>query len=52
MFSIGLLSNRLLNYGVIFELALTAFLIYTPFMQGIFGTYPVPFTHWLFLCRC
>ncbi|MDP4091058.1 MAG: cation-transporting P-type ATPase, partial [Bacillota bacterium] len=47
MFSIGIFTNKLLNVGVIFELALTAVLIYTPFLQGVFGTYPVPFNHWL-----
>ena len=48
MFSIGVLTNKLLNVGVIFELALTATLIYVPFLQNIFDTYPVPFTYWLF----
>jgi P-type Ca2+ transporter type 2C len=48
MFSIGMLSNKILNIGVIFELTLTATLIYVPFLQNIFDTYPVPFTYWLF----
>lgn len=48
MFSIGIFTNKLLNAGVIFELALTAALIYTPFLHDIFDTYPVPFTYWLF----
>jgi len=48
MFSIGMLTNKLLNVGVIFELALTATIIYVPFLQNIFYTYPVPFTYWLF----
>ena len=48
MFSIGMLTNKLLNVGVIFELVLTATIIYVPFLQNIFDTYPVPFTYWLF----
>lgn len=48
MFSVGFLKNRLLNIGVLFEIGLTAFLIYTPFLQKIFGTYPVAISHWLF----
>ncbi len=48
MFSIGILTNKLLNIGVIFELALTAILIYVPFFHSIFNTYSVPFTYWLF----
>lgn len=48
MFSIGMFTNKLLNAGVIFEIVLTVVLIYTPFLQGIFGTYPVPFIYWLF----
>ena len=48
IFKLKLLSNKILNIGVIFELALTAVLIYVPIMQGIFGTYPVPITCWLF----
>lgn len=48
MFSIGILTNKLLNIGVIFELALTAILIYVPFFHNIFDTYSVSFTYWLF----
>lgn len=48
MFSIGMFTNKLLNIGVIFELVLTATIIYVPLLQNIFYTYPVPFTHWLF----
>ncbi|MEI8217158.1 MAG: cation-transporting P-type ATPase [Eubacteriales bacterium] len=48
IFKLKLFSNKILNIGVIFELALTAALIYVPFMQGIFGTYPMPIICWLF----
>jgi len=36
--SIGILSNRLLLWGIAFELLFTAAVIYTPFLQDIFGT--------------
>ena len=48
IFKLKLFSNKILNIGVIFELGLTAVLIYVPFMQGIFGTYPMPLICWLF----
>ncbi|SNX54631.1 cation-transporting P-type ATPase [Thermoanaerobacterium sp. RBIITD] len=48
MFSVGFFKNKLLNIGVVFELVLTAILIYVPFLQKIFDTYPVSFKHWLF----
>jgi P-type Ca2+ transporter type 2C len=48
MFSMGLFSNKLINIGVAFELALTAAIVYIPFLQKIFSTYPVPLSHWLF----
>ncbi|MDE4542198.1 cation-transporting P-type ATPase [Thermoanaerobacterium sp. R66] len=48
MFSVSFFKNRLLNIGVVFELVLTALLIYVPFLQKIFDTYPVPFKNWLF----
>lgn len=48
MFSIGIFTNKLLNIGVLFELALTAVLIYVPFLQNVFNTYPIPIKNWLF----
>lgn len=48
IFSIGMLTNKILNAGVAFELILTAALIYVPFLQNVFDTYPVPYTYWLF----
>lgn len=48
MFKIGLFTNKLLDAGVVFELALTAVLIYVPPLQNVFGTYPVSFNYWLF----
>ncbi|RZU53387.1 calcium-translocating P-type ATPase [Krasilnikovia cinnamomea] len=40
--AIGLFSNRLLIYGIIFELAFTAALIYAPPLQTVFGTAALP----------
>ncbi|MGW4093522.1 cation-translocating P-type ATPase [Nocardia sp. NPDC004750] len=36
--SIGVLSNRLLLWGIVFELALAAMIIYVPVMQRLLGT--------------
>ena len=36
--SIGVFSNRLLLWGIAFELVFAAALIYVPWLQGIFGT--------------
>ena len=38
LFSIGLLTNRFLLWGIAFELAFTAAVIYAPPLQHIFGT--------------
>ena len=38
LFSIGLLSNPLLLWGIAFELIFTGAVIYAPPLQGIFGT--------------
>jgi Cation transport ATPase len=48
VFKIGMFENKLLNAGVLFEIVLTAILIYVPFLQGVFNTYPVPLVYWLF----
>jgi calcium-translocating P-type ATPase len=42
--SIGVFSNRLLLWGIAFELALTAMLIYVPVFQGLLGTAALPAT--------
>ena len=39
--SIGVLSNRLLLWGIAFEVAFTAAIVYVPWLQGIFGTRPL-----------
>ncbi|MFN8218039.1 MAG: cation-transporting P-type ATPase [Solirubrobacterales bacterium] len=40
--SVGVFSNRLLLWGIAFELALTGFLIYVPFCQDLLGTAALP----------
>ena len=42
--SVGVFSNRLLLWGIAFELALAAILIYVPLFQGLFGTAALPAT--------
>jgi magnesium-transporting ATPase (P-type) len=39
--SVGVFTNRLLLWGIAFELAFTAALIYLPPLHGIFGTAPL-----------
>jgi magnesium-transporting ATPase (P-type) len=38
LFSVGVFSNRLLLWGIAFELALAALIIYAPLFQGLLGT--------------
>ncbi|GIF45070.1 cation-translocating P-type ATPase [Actinoplanes xinjiangensis] len=38
LFTVGVFSNRLLLWGILFELVFTAAVIYTPWLQDIFGT--------------
>ena len=49
IFSLGFLSNRLLVIGVVFELLLSAIIIYSPIGNRIFGTAPINLGVWLFL---
>jgi magnesium-transporting ATPase (P-type) len=44
--SIGVFSNRLLLAGILFELALTAGIIYLPLLQDPLGTAAIP-AQWL-----
>jgi magnesium-transporting ATPase (P-type) len=43
-------SNPLVWVGIATELILLVLLLYTPFLQHIFGTAPFPLGNWLFLC--
>jgi calcium-translocating P-type ATPase len=40
--SIGVFSNRLLLWGILFELVFAAALVYVPPLQDVFGTAPLP----------
>ncbi|MCL6471899.1 MAG: cation-transporting P-type ATPase [Firmicutes bacterium] len=47
VFEVGLLSNRWVIYGVIFELIIVSLIIYVPFLQRIFGTAPLGIVEWI-----
>jgi magnesium-transporting ATPase (P-type) len=49
LFSIGVLSNRLLLWGIAFELALAALFVYTPAFQALLGTAALTATDLLIL---
>jgi magnesium-transporting ATPase (P-type) len=49
VFSIGVLSNRLLLAGIAFELTLATLLIYVPGLNTLFHQAPIGPWHWLFL---
>ncbi|MBR9692577.1 HAD-IC family P-type ATPase [Candidatus Woesearchaeota archaeon] len=38
LFSVGFFSNRLVNFGILAELALLAVIVYVPFLHPFFGT--------------
>jgi len=46
VFKVGFFSNKLIFLGIIFELALTCILIYTPFFQKIFNTIGLGWKEW------
>jgi len=48
-FRTPLFNNRLIWIGIVSELVIVAVLIYTPFLQGIFGTAAIPLQYWPFL---
>jgi sodium/potassium-transporting ATPase subunit alpha len=45
--SFGLASNPLILWGIAFELALLAAIVYTPWGQALFGTAALPAAVWL-----
>ena len=49
MFALGVFSNRLLLWAIVFELVFAALLIYVPFMQPVFGTASLGWQWWLLL---
>ena len=46
IFEIGVFSNKSLTYATILSFILLLMGIYIPFLQIIFHTYPLTFTHW------
>jgi magnesium-transporting ATPase (P-type) len=50
VFKAGIFSNKQINIGIIFEIILIAFLVYTPAMQTVFHTAALDVSDWLFLC--
>ncbi len=49
VFKAGIFSNRLILWGILAEVIISALIIYHPWGNGIFSTSPVPFTLWLTL---
>jgi magnesium-transporting ATPase (P-type) len=49
VFSVGLLGNPLIGWGVILEIALILPIAYTPWGNLVFGTAPIPGQVWLFM---
>jgi len=49
VWSVGLLGNRLILWGVLLEVALILAIDYTPWGNVIFGTAPIPGSVWLFV---
>lgn len=50
VFKIGLLSNRQIVVGIVFEVALIVFLAVFPPLQGVFHTAPLGWQDYVFLC--
>jgi magnesium-transporting ATPase (P-type) len=49
VFRIGLFSNKWVLVGIVWELSITAMLLYVPFLQSVFGTAPLGLREWGFL---
>ncbi|MCG2708758.1 MAG: cation-transporting P-type ATPase, partial [Thermodesulfovibrionales bacterium] len=49
VFSIGFFTNRLIFLGIAVELLLQLFIVYHPWGNKIFGTYPISLSAWLAL---
>ncbi len=50
VFTVGLLKNRQINIGIIFEVFLIILLVFLPPLQTVFHTAPLGVTDWLLLC--
>jgi len=49
VFKVGILSNRIILWGIVAEIILSVFIIYHPWGNEIFSTAPIPLTIWLIL---
>lgn len=49
VFSLGIFTNRLIFAGIAFEIILQIFIVYHPFGNKVFSTYPVSLNTWLAL---
>ncbi|WP_429970369.1 cation-translocating P-type ATPase [Fructilactobacillus sp. Tb1] len=49
LFKVGIFSNHRIMWGIVFEICLLAFLVYMPFVHGLFGTADLSLHDWLFL---
>ncbi len=49
VFKIGIFGNRLILWGILAEILLSAFIIYHPWGNKIFSTAPIPLSVWLLL---
>ncbi len=47
IFTVGMFSNKLINLGILSELAIVLAITYVPFMNTFFGTAPLAWWHWL-----
>lgn len=52
IFRVGLLKNRYIVRGILFEMFLIAVLIYVPGVQGVFQTAPLSPVDWIYLVCC
>ncbi|MDH4100452.1 MAG: cation-transporting P-type ATPase, partial [Nitrospirota bacterium] len=49
VFRVGFFTNKLVLWGIASELVIIALLIYTPFLQKVFGLAPIGWREWAFL---
>jgi len=49
VFKGGIFSNKIILWGILVEIILSAFIIYHPWGNKIFSSAPIPFTTWLIL---
>jgi Ca2+-transporting ATPase len=49
IFKYGIFTNKWLNRAIIWELFLLLLILYVPFLNEAFGTYPLDFAKWIFV---